>query len=91
MITSRELMGEEAWKKDKADYDQLMAYRKTIRGKPDIYQQAQLALNQIWIDFYNRRLFHRWVSYCDCKACADLKQETKEMKMYQKLKARYIV
>ena len=73
MLSYRDFAGEDFWKKEKADYDELMRYRKSIKGKPDIYQQAQLELNRIWIDHYNRTIFCTGKSYCDCKGCVELK------------------
>jgi len=100
MLSYRELAGEEFWKKEKADYDELMAYRKSIRGKPDEYQKAKLEINKILIDHYNRMIFHTGRSNCDCKGCVEIKHEAKEMfaktgeitpEMRKRLKSRDIV
>jgi len=79
MLPARDYLGDEVWKEWKRDYDELMAYRKTIKGKPDIYQQAMLALNQPWIDFYKSALFHTaGKTDCNCRNCSLLREEVKK-------------
>jgi hypothetical protein len=55
---ARDFLGEETWKRWKADYDSLMAYRKTIKGKPDEAQAFILQMNAKWIEYYGSVLFH---------------------------------
>lgn len=76
MLTARDFLGDKEWKRTKQDFDELMAYRKTLKSKPDVYQRMQLDLNQMWIDFYKSALFHvEGKSNCDCRRC-ELKRQT---------------
>jgi len=71
MLLARDYLGDEVWKEWKQDFDDLMAYRKTVKGKPDAYQRAMLELQQPWIDFYKTVLFHvAGKTDCDCRGCA---------------------
>jgi hypothetical protein len=69
----RGLLGEETWKKYKTDLDNLLGFKKTIKGKPDEIQRFILDTNQIWINFYNSNLFHSVVlsrnDLCGCHNC----------------------
>lgn len=55
----RAFWGDEFWIKTNRELDEMLAFRKTIKGKPDIYQRAQLELNAVFISFYERLLFGR--------------------------------
>lgn len=69
----RDFLGEEDWKKWKMAYDDAMAFRKTLKGKPTDEQRLQLQMNAEWIDFCDRVLWHsaRQASHgrCVCKTC----------------------
>jgi len=81
MLPAREFFGDEEWKRMKHDYDELMAYRKTIKGKPDVYERLVLDLNRIWIDYYNSVLFHtEGKSTCDCRRCDIKRKQEREHK-----------
>jgi len=76
MLTARDYLENDVWKAWKADFDELMAYRKTIKDKPDVYQSAILKLNQPWIEFYKTALFHvAGQSDCGCRRCQTTRQE----------------
>ena len=70
---ARAFLGDEEWKRMKQDYDQCMAYRKTIKGKPDAEQQAVLKMNAAFIEFYGSVLFHspslKSRGLCGCTRC----------------------
>lgn len=53
----REYHGDEFWNKTKRELDEMLAYRKTIKGKPDVYQKAMIELNAPFISLYKRMLF----------------------------------
>lgn len=57
---ARDFLGEDKWKEWKTDYDELMGYRKTIKGKPDEYQMIIIQMNDVWIKFYKRILFNNY-------------------------------
>lgn len=57
---ARDFLGEDKWKEWKTDYDELMAYRKTIKGKPDEYQSVIIKMNEHFIKFYKTVLFHAY-------------------------------
>lgn len=72
-IESRQFLGDEVWKEWKLDYDQCMAFRKSIKGKPTEEQMALIKMNAAFIDFYNSVLFHsptlaKW-GKCVCQRC----------------------
>lgn len=56
-IRQKEFLTPEVWGKWKLDLDGLLAFRKTIKGKPTDEQMFQLELNKVWITFYKRALF----------------------------------
>lgn len=59
------------------DYESLMRFRKTIKGKPDEYTRAQLELNNMFIDYYKTILFHDPINNkCTCRNC-DLVRKNK--------------
>ena len=72
-LEAREFLGEEFWKACKRDYDECMAYRKTIKGKPTDEQLVVLKMNASFIEFYGSILFHssRLAQYnrCACTSC----------------------
>ena len=75
---ARAFLGEDTWKRWKLMYDEAMAFRKTLKGKPTDEQREQLNANAEWIDFCDRVL---WPSVmlgprCVCKSC-DEKRKTK--------------
>lgn len=70
---AREFLGEDTWKRWKLDFDNCMAYRKTIKGKPTEEQMVLLKMNAHFIEFYGSVLFHS-VSLakrdlCGCTQC----------------------
>lgn len=72
-LESRGLLSDETWIGWKQDYDELMSYRKSIKGKPTAEQRLMLHLNKIFIDFYERLLFHAEMlgGTCVCARCKD--------------------
>lgn len=77
MLTARDYYGDEEWKRMKQDYDELMAHRKSLKGKPDVYDKMIIDMNRHWIDFYNSILFHtEGISYCDCRRCQMKKNQS---------------
>lgn len=76
-LEARQFLGDDVWKAYKADYDQLMAFRKTLKGKPTEEQKIVLAANNAFIDFYGSILFHsaRLASSgkCDCTRCGKIR------------------
>ena len=66
---ARAFLGEETWKRWKTDYDNCMAYRKTIKGKPTEEQMVIIKLNAQFIEFYGSVLFHS-VSLAQRNMCA---------------------
>src|SRR5437868_9217204 len=79
---ARDFLGEETWKRWKQDYDYCMAYRKTIKGKPDQAQQAILEANAVFIAHYGSMLFHsvrlQRQDLCACKRCGQDRQARSE-------------
>ena len=55
---ARDFLGEDSGKKGKAHFDAMLAFRKSIKGKPDVYQKMQIDINEPWIKFYGGILFH---------------------------------
>lgn len=81
---ARAFHGEETWKRWKADYDQCMAYRKTLKGKPTDEQRVTLEMNAMFIEFYGSVLFHSarlaTSGRCACTNCGkkrDAESQTK--------------
>ncbi len=68
-MSPREFLTDEIWIAWKADMDALLTFRKTLRGIPDQYQRAQMALNKPWIEFYRTVLFHTGANTCPCRRC----------------------
>jgi hypothetical protein len=72
-IESRAFLSEEIWKAWKIDYDNCMAYRKTLKGKPTDEQRIQLEINAGSIEFYGSVLFHSVQlakrNLCSCTKC----------------------
>jgi hypothetical protein len=70
---ARDFLGDETWKRWKTDYDNCMAYRKTIKGKPTEEQMVILTMNAAFIEFYGSVLFHSVMKaktgMCACKRC----------------------
>lgn len=70
---SREFLGEETWKRYKTNLDNLLGFKKTIKGKPDVLDRFTLDTNQHWINFYSSILFHSTVlsksDLCGCHKC----------------------
>lgn len=66
---ARDFLGDETWKRWKTDYDNCMAYRKTIKGKPTEEQMLLLKANASFIEFYGSVLFHS-VSLAKREMCA---------------------
>jgi hypothetical protein len=76
-LEARAFLGDDEWKRMKQDYDQCMAYRKTIKGKPDEEQRAMLQMNAAFIEFYGSVLFHstslQQRNLCGCTRCGQLR------------------
>lgn len=70
---SRDFLTDEVWKRWKTDYDQCMAYRKTLKGKPTEEQRAVIDANALTIEFYGSVLFHSVLmakkNLCACTKC----------------------
>ena len=65
----------EEYKRMKTHYDELMHFRKTIKGKPTLEQRILLACNNEDIEFYQTILFHNPnKANCDCRMCNYRKQ-----------------
>lgn len=75
MMTPRDFFGDEEYKRMKTHYDELMRFRKTIKGKPNLEQRIQLLCNNEIIDWYKTILFHiEGSAKCDCRRCSLKKQ-----------------
>jgi hypothetical protein len=76
-LDARDFLTDEVWKQWKTKYDEAMAYRKTLKGKPTEEQREQLTANAEWIDFCDRTLWHSSKmsthNRCTCKTCAEKK------------------
>lgn len=69
-MTPRDFYGEEEYKRMKMHYDELMHFRKTIKGKPTLEQRIQLLCNNEDLEFYQTALFHNPNrTNCDCRMC----------------------
>lgn len=70
---ARSFLGEETWKRWKAEYDTCMSFRKTLKGKPTEEQRAQLQANAEWIQFCDVVLWHSTrlaqSGRCTCAMC----------------------
>lgn len=81
---SRDFHTDEVWKRMKNDLDELLAFRKTIKQKPDEFQKLVLEMNQVWIDYYNTTLFHSsclaMSNRCDCRRCGKKRTEVNTKK-----------
>jgi hypothetical protein len=70
---ARDFLGNETWKRWKTDYDNCMAFRKTIKGKPTEEQMIEIKLNASFIEFYGSVLFHSVslakLGMCACTRC----------------------
>jgi len=80
-LDAREFLEEETWKRWKVLYDEAMAYRKTLKGKPTDEQREQLNANAEWIDFCDRALWHSArlakTNKCPCKSCDEVRKGKK--------------
>jgi hypothetical protein len=80
-LDARDFHTEEVWKRWKTMYDEAMAYRKTLKGKPTDEQRLQLEANASWIEFCDRVMWHspRMASHgrCVCKTCDERRKGTK--------------
>jgi hypothetical protein len=56
-LWARDFLGEDTWKRWKQDMDSLLAYRKTLKGKPNEFERFTLETNDVWIKFYNQVLY----------------------------------
>ncbi len=52
-----EFLGNDTWNRWKRDMDELLAYRKTIKGKPDEGQRYVLEQNAFAIKIYTKLLY----------------------------------
>lgn len=70
---AREFLGDETWKRWKLQYDECMAFRKSLKGKPTDEQRLQLATNAAWITFCDYVLWHSSIlaahGKCECAGC----------------------
>lgn len=80
-LDAREFLEEETWKRWKVMYDEAMAYRKSLKGKPTDEQRLQLDANAEWIDFCDRVLWHsarlQREKICPCKGCDEARKGKK--------------
>lgn len=76
-MTPREFLGEEEFKQMKTHYDELMRFRKLIKGKPTLNQRIELLCNAETLEYYQTVLFHTGTNFkpCDCRRCQYLKQD----------------
>ena len=72
-IHAREFLGDETWIRWKTDYDSMLAYRKTLKGKPNDEQMVTIKMNSDWMEFYGHVLFHSarlaLTDICPCTKC----------------------
>lgn len=84
-LDARDWLGEEYWKFWKLEYDNAMAYRKTLKGKPTEEQRVILEINAQTIDFCDRLLWHsaRMArdDRCVCKSCDEQRKIKAEYKL----------
>ena len=77
-LDARDFLEEDTWKRWKQMYDECMAYRKTLKGKPTEEQREQLAANNMWIEFCDHILWHsaRLAAHnrCRCSKCTQARQ-----------------
>ena len=77
-LDARAFLEDDVWRRWKTDYDELMAFRKTIKGKPSDEQMVTLEMNKTWIAFYDTVLWHSAGmtdhGKCVCKSCAEKRQ-----------------
>lgn len=75
-LDARDFLEEDTWKRWKQKYDEAMAFRKTLKGKPTDEQRLQLEMNSEWIMFCDTILWHsvRMGPKCVCRKC-DLKRK----------------
>jgi hypothetical protein len=80
-LDAREFLEDDTWKRWKQMYDDAMAFRKTLKGKPTDEQRLQLEANASWIDFCDRVLWHSArqaaSGRCVCKTCDERRKGTK--------------
>lgn len=80
-LDAKEFLTPEVWNRWKALYDEAMAYRKTLKGKPTDEQRAQLDANAEWISFCDHILWHsaRLAAFnrCSCKSCTEKRKKLK--------------
>lgn len=80
-LEARQFLGDDVWKAYKTDYDQMMAFRKTLKGKPTEEQRIILDMNNAFIDFYGSVLFHSpklaAQNRCDCTRCGRIRNAAK--------------
>ena len=80
---ARAFLGEETWKRWKNEYDECMAFRKTLKGKPTDEERMKLQLNAEWIQFCDTALWHsaRQAAFdrCTCASC-DKKRKARVLK-----------
>lgn len=83
-LEARDFLSDEHWKALKADYDECMAFRKTLKGKPDELQKLQLKMNADFIAFCDTVLWHSarmaLTNECICKACDAKRQQAAKEK-----------
>lgn len=78
-------LGDDSWKRMKQDYDACMAFRKSIKGKPNEEQRAMLQMNAEFIEFYGSVLFHSpalGVDRCGCTRCGQLRNAKSKIQPY---------
>jgi hypothetical protein len=79
-LDAKDLIGPDTWKEWKADYDSLMSFRKSLKGKPSPEDLVQLKLNSVFIEFYDRVLWHSPIQAsrdeCVCAGCDKKRQQT---------------
>ena len=74
---ARDFHEEAQWKTWKREFDSLMAFRKTLNGKPDAIQLEQIKANAIRLDFLGFVLWHsaylQSEGKCPCTRCASMR------------------
>lgn len=80
---AREFLGAETWSKWNLEMEQLLAYRKKLKGKPDEYEKVILELHDALLEFYGSVLFHSSSlarrGRCVCTSCAKKRQLSAEI------------
>lgn len=82
-LESKDWLGAEVWGRYKASLDEMLAYRKSVKGPPDVLQKACIDSNKESIAWYEGQLFHSPMlaahGDCVCVRCAEKKAAAAEV------------